>query len=240
MSLQQVERFPVCERCLREPEPLDADYFCISCRTPFVNSFPLDSEGRCALCRSGLRAFDAAYSFGSYGGSLRELIHLLKYQGMQPLARPLGAYLLRSLPRDEAFDAIVPVPLHWWRRWNRGFNQSELLARALSRSTGIPVRDALRRTRPTASQAGLSNTARRRNMVQAFRCRREIAVRGKRILLVDDVMTTGSTATACARALKGAGATRVAVLTVARADRRMAVRGAGVSDFKGGNVRNAE
>jgi len=159
---------------------------------------------------------------------------------MQPLARPLGAYLLRSLPRDEAFDAIVPVPLHWWRRWNRGFNQSELLARALSRSTGIPVRDALRRTRPTASQAGLSNTARRRNMVQAFRCRREIAVRGKRILLVDDVMTTGSTATACARALKGAGATRVAVLTVARADRRMAVRGAGVSDFKGGNVRNAE
>jgi len=240
VSLQQVERFPVCERCLREPEPLDADYFCISCRTPFVNSFPLDSEGRCALCRSGLRAFDAAYSFGSYGGSLRELIHLLKYQGMQPLARPLGAYLLRSLPRDEAFDAIVPVPLHWWRRWNRGFNQSELLARALSRSTGIPVRDALRRTRPTASQAGLSNTARRRNMVQAFRCRREIAVRGKRILLVDDVMTTGSTATACARALKGAGATRVAVLTVARADRRMAVRGAGVSDFKGGNVRNAE
>jgi len=216
VSLQQVERFPVCERCLREPEPLDADYFCISCRTPFVNSFPLDSEGRCALCRSGLRAFDAAYSFGSYGGSLRELIHLLKYQGMQPLARPLGAYLLRSLPRDEAFDAIVPVPLHWWRRWNRGFNQSELLARALSRSTGIPVRDALRRTRPTASQAGLSNTARRRNMVQAFRCRREIAVRGKRILLVDDVMTSGATANACASALLAAGAASVDVLVAAR------------------------
>jgi ComF family protein len=226
---------------MAEPEPLDAEHFCISCRTPFLNSFPLDSEGRCALCRSGLRGFDAAYSFGSYGGALRQLIHLLKYDLMRPLAAPLSSYLLRSLPRDEAFDFIVPVPLHWRRQWSRGFNQSELLARALSRSTGIPVSRALRRVKAGASQAGLSNSARRRNVNQAFRCRAGEAMRGKRVLLLDDVMTTGSTAASCARALKGAGAARVALLTLARADRRFAARGAGgANSTVGGNVRNGE
>jgi ComF family protein len=239
--LRQVVRFPVCERCLEEPVPLDAEYFCISCRTPFVNPFPLDAEGRCALCRSGLRAFDAAYSFGSYGGALRQLIHLLKYDRMRPLAGPLSAFLLRSLPRDEAFDLIVPVPLHWRRQWKRGFNQSELLARGLSRSTGIPVSRALRRVKAGAAQAGLSNSARRRNVSQAFRCGAGEALRGKRVLLLDDVMTTGSTATACARALKGAGVARVALLTLARADRRFSGQAAGgINSMVGGNVRNAE
>jgi ComF family protein len=234
-------RFPVCERCLQEPEPLEAEFFCISCRTPFLNSFPLDLEGRCGLCRSGLRAFDAAYSFGAYAGALRELLHLLKYRSMESLAEPLAQLLLRSLPRDEAFDCIVPVPLHWRRQWDRGFNQAELLARRLSRSTGIPTRNALRRVKPTATQAGLSQTARRRNMMQAFICRRPDAVSGKRVLLVDDVMTTGTTAAACARALKGAGASRVALLTVARADRRLPVRDAvRANSMVGGTVRNAE
>jgi competence protein ComFC len=217
---------------MRKPEPLNAEYFCVSCRTPFVNAFPLDSEGRCALCRSGLRAFDAAYSYGAYGEELRELIHLLKYSGMRPLAEPLGALLLRSLPRDESFDAIVPVPLHWFRRWKRGFNQSDLLARVVGRSTGIPVLHALRREHFTPPQAGLSNSARRRNMVRAFRCTREKDVRGKRVLLVDDVMTTGSTVSACARALKRAGAKRVAVLTVARADRRLPAPARPAPDFR--------
>ena len=239
--MRSVVRFPVCEVCIREPEPLDSEYFCISCRTPFANSFPLDSEGRCALCRSGLRSFDAAYSFGAYGGTLRQLIHLLKYRGMQPLASPLGALLLRSLPREEAFDVIVPVPLHWRRRWKRGFNQAELLASTLTRSTGIPTRNILRRVKATAIQAGLTNSARRRNMIQAFRCGRAEEARGKRILLLDDVMTTGSTAAACARVLKSAGAARVAVLTVARADRRLLVREASAFNSKlGRNVRNGE
>ena len=221
-------------------EPLDAEYFCVSCRTPFVNSFPLDSEGRCSLCRSGLRAFDAAYSFGSYAGPLRTLVHLFKYHAMRPLAAPLGAYLLRSLPRDQAFDLLVPVPLHWLRRWKRGFNQSELLGRVVSRSTGIPVCGALRRVRSTAVQAGLSNTARRRNVSQAFRCHRPEKVRGKRILLVDDVMTTGSTATACARALKRAGAARVVLLTVARADRRLTGFRPQAGSTEGRSARHAE
>jgi ComF family protein len=209
---------------LKSPEPFHAGFFCVSCRTPFVNAFPLDSEGRCALCRSGLRGFDAAYSFGAYDGALREMVHLLKYRKVPGLAAPLSALLLQALGTEEICDTIVPVPLHWRRRWERGFNQSELLAKALARQTGLRVTNALRRVQPTATQAGLSNSARRRNVTQAFRCHRPGAVRGKRILLVDDVMTTGSTATACARALKRAGADRVTLLTVARVDRRLAGR----------------
>ena len=203
------------------PEPLNAEFFCSSCRTPFQNSFPLDASGRCALCRGGLRGFDAAYSFGAYEGVLRELIHLYKYGKIRTLAQPLSALLVRALPRDEAFDAMVPVPLYWRRRLRRGFNQAELLARGVALRTGIPVSTALGRVRPTPAQAGLSNSARRQNMSQAFRARN---VKGKRILLIDDVMTTGATAAACAIALKQAGARRVALLTVARVDRRMDVR----------------
>jgi ComF family protein len=206
---------------LKAPEPLSAEFFCVSCRTPFQNAFPLDAEGRCALCRYGLRGFDAAYCFGSYQGVLRELIHLYKYDRVKTLARPLGALLAAALPRDERFDAVTPVPLHWRRQWQRGFNQAELLARTIARRCGIPVIHALKRVRPTVAQAGLSNTGRRQNVAAAFRPRR--VVHGKRILLVDDVMTTGSTAAACALALKQAGAAKVALLTVARVDRRMGV-----------------
>jgi ComF family protein len=216
--LREVARYPVCPRCIAAPEPLDAEFFCVSCRTPFQNAFPLDAEGRCALCRSGLRGFDAAYSFGAYEGVLRELIHLLKYGKVRTLARPLSALLAQALPRDEAFDAAIPVPLYWRRRLQRGFNQAELLARGLSGRTGIPVVKALRRVRPTPTQAGLGTSARRQNVARAFRAR---GVHGKRILLIDDVMTTGATASACALALKQAGARRVALLTVARVDRRM-------------------
>jgi ComF family protein len=183
----------------------------------------LDSEGRCALCRSGLRGFDAAYCYGAYEGVLRELIHLLKYGKVKTLAQPLGGFLAAALPRDERFDAVTAVPLHWRRQWQRGFNQSELLARVLSRRSGIPVISVLRRVRSTASQAGLSGTRRRRNVATAFAARRQAGrlVDGKRILLIDDVMTTGSTAAACALALKRAGAARVAILSLARVDRRM-------------------
>ncbi len=200
------------------PEPMSAEFFCTSCRTPFQNAFPLDASGRCALCRSGLRGFDAAYSFGAYEGVLRQLIHLYKYGRVKTLAWPLSGLLAQAMPRDEAFDATVPVPLYWRRRLQRGFNQAELLARGLSRRTGIPVVKALGRLRPTPAQAGLSNSARRQNVSQAFRAR---GVQGKRILLIDDVMTTGATAASCAAALKQAGARRVSLLTVARVDRRM-------------------
>ena len=196
----------------------------MSCRTPFQNRFPLDEQGRCALCRFGLRGFDAAYCFGAYEGVLRELIHIYKYGKVRTLARPLADLLMRALARDEHFDLVTAVPLHWRRRWQRGFNQAELLAREIARRTGIPFAPTMRRVRATAAQAGLSNTARRRNVAAAFGFRRfprHTTIESRRVLLVDDVMTTGSTAAACARTLKNAGAARVALLTIARVDRRM-------------------
>jgi ComF family protein len=200
---------------------MEAEYFCSRCRTPFLNPFPLDEDGVCALCRSGVRGFDAAYSFGAYDGVLRELIHLFKYRRIRTLARPLADLLALAFPLDRPLDVIVPMPLHWRRRWRRGFNQAALLAAELGRRRGLPVIRAVRRRRHTASQAGLTHAARRRNVAGAFVVRREEAVRGKRVLLVDDVLTTGATASACARALKQAGARSVAVLTLARADRRI-------------------
>jgi ComF family protein len=223
--LNEISRVPVCRACLGGLRPLEAEFFCASCRTPFLNAFPLDFDGRCALCRAGLRGFDAAYCFGAYEGPLRELVHLFKYGKVRSLARPLGTLLAAALPLDESFDAIAPVPLHWRRQWQRGFNQSELLARNIAGRTGIPVVLALRRLRSTSAQAGLNNAGRRQNVAGAFACRRGARwarrIQAKRILLVDDVMTTGSTAAACALALKRAGAARVALLTVARVDRRM-------------------
>jgi len=177
-----------------------------------------------------MRGFDRAYSFGFYDGSLRKLIHLFKYSGVRPLGKRLAGLLCRALPDDgaERFDVVVPMPLHWRRRWKRGFNQSEILARQvagyLQKVTGgrVPMVDAMRRVRATATQAGLTNSNRRKNVAGAFRVIRKAQLAGKRILLIDDVMTTGSTAAACASAMKRAGAASVTLLTLARVDRRFA------------------
>jgi ComF family protein len=224
--LEDASRIPVCRKCLAAPAPLNAEYFCAACRTPFANAHPLDESGRCALCRLGLNRFDAAYSFGAYEDTLRKLIHLFKYGRVRTLAGPLGALLGASLPSGESFDAVAPMPLHWWRRWRRGFNQAELLAREVARRCGVEVVNAVRRARATAPQAGLSHAQRRENVAGAFEVRRPERVRGLRVALVDDVMTTGATANACAAALKRAGARRVTLLVLARVDRRAAAGGA--------------
>jgi ComF family protein len=200
---------------------MQAEYLCACCRTPFQNRWPLDERGLCLACRSGAQGFDACYSFGWYEGALRELIHLFKYGRVTPLRKPFGNMLARVLPREARFDAIVPVPLHWWRGWLRGFNQAELLAQEVAQRWGIPVVKALRRTRWTAPQADLSRAQRRRNVSGAFRAAHPDRVEGRSILLIDDVFTTGATARAGALALKRAGARRVTVLTLARRDRRM-------------------
>ena len=185
---------------------------------PFLNAFPLDESGRCALCRLGLAGFDEVYSYGSYEGGLRKLIQLFKYGGVRPLTRPFGDFLMQALPREKSFDAIVPMPLHWRRRWSRGFNQAALLAKEVSKRWNVPVHNVVRRTRATVTQTGLTSAKRRLNVRGAFRVRGRLD--GMRVLLVDDVLTTGASAAACARAMKRAGAAHVAVLTLARTDRR--------------------
>jgi ComF family protein len=199
---------------------LQAEHFCFCCNTPFANEYPLDEHGVCAACRAGLRGFDRASSFGFYEGPLRSLIHLFKYAGMKPLARTLAGFMEQALPVDERYDAVVPVPLHWRKQWERGYNQAELLARHMAKRRGVPLVKALRRKRPTAIQASLAVAGRRRNVAGAFLTRPQASLAGKRILLIDDVMTTGATASACAVALKRGGAKSVSLLTLARVDRR--------------------
>ena len=216
--LHNLSRVPICGACLTEPQPLVAEFFCSDCKTPFVNPAPLDEQGRCTLCRLGLQGFDAVYTYGSYEGPLRQLVHHFKFGGMRPLAATFGDMLIRALPRETSFDVIVPMPLHWFRRWQRGFNQSALLAKEISRRWHTPLADVARRGKRTAPQAGLTNSKRRLNVRGAFQVRGRLD--GKHVLLVDDVLTTGATASACARALKRAGASRVTLLVVARTDRR--------------------
>jgi ComF family protein len=195
---------------------------------PFVNRFPLDETGRCGLCRLGLQGFDAVYSYGSYEGALRELVHLFKYSGVRPLAGTFGKFLAQALPRETSFDVIVPMPLHWFKQWQRGFNQADLLAREIGKKWNVPVRNVIRRKKATRPQAGLTNAKRRANVSGAFQIKSSQIARGRRlqgmrVLLVDDVVTTGATASACARVLKRAGAAHVSLLALARTDRRQAV-----------------
>ena len=197
-----------------------AEFACTQCHTPFLNEAPLRPTGVCALCRSGAAMYQAVYSYGFYEGALRKLVHLFKYQRIATLAEPLGQLLVAALPRGERFDVIVPLPLHWWRRYRRGFNQAALLAKPISRATGWPVEPLLRRVKNTPAQAGLTRAARRRNVAGAFRAASAERLRGQRVLLIDDVLTTGATAAAAAATLRRAGAARVAVLTLARVDRR--------------------
>jgi len=205
---------------LKAPQPFLAEYFCVDCKTPFLNSAPLDEDGRCALCRHGFNGFDAVFAYGEYEGPLRKLIHVFKYGGVKPLASQLGQLLNGALPREQRFDVIVPMPLHWQKRLERGFNQSELLARWVSKRTGIPLTEGLKRRKHTDPQAGLTRAQRRTNVAGAFEVKHRSDIEGRHVLLIDDVLTTGATASACSAVLKRAGAKRVTVLTLARADRR--------------------
>ncbi|MCC7237468.1 MAG: ComF family protein [Bryobacterales bacterium] len=220
-QLDHFSRIPVCPRCLDSVQPLTPEYACLRCNTPFLNSRPLGGNGVCLMCSSGAHRFQAAYSFGAYEGPLREFIHLLKFERVTPLGPVLARLLVSALPREQPVDAVVPVPLHWRRRLSRGFNQAELLARAAAALLHVPCHDPLRRTCPTPPQAGLNRLARRRNVRSAFTAGNARNVEGRSLLLIDDVLTTGATANACAAALLAAGARHVSVATVARADRRI-------------------
>jgi ComF family protein len=189
---------------------------CDGCGAPFE----YDLGARCAACTARPRAFDAARAACLYDETSRDPILKLKHADRVDLAPLLARWISRAASGlIEEADAIAPVPLHPLRLLRRRYNQAAEIARPLAELTGTPyLPDALVRKRATPTQGGRSGSGRRRNVAGAFevpRARRE-RVAGLRILLVDDVLTTGATAEACARALKAAGAARVDVAVVAR------------------------
>ena len=165
-------------------------------------------------------AYHRARAAVRYDEIARSLVHSLKYGDRLDLAPTAGRWMARAgreLLADA--DALVPVPLHWRRLWARRFNQSALLAKAIAEVGGVPVAEnALRRVKPTAQQVGLSQAERASNVQGAFRVPPEgrAEVKGRRLILIDDVLTSGATADACARSLLRAGAGNVDVLVFAR------------------------
>lgn len=214
-------RRPFCGACWAAL-PLLAGPGCPICGQRFVGL----AEGlRCDACRRDPPPFDCARAVGAYRDGLRAAIHALKYARRPAVAVPLADLLAEAGPRllpaaadgRPAFDALVPMPLHPARTAERGFNQAELLAVPCAAAWGRPLcARALVRTRPTRPQTELDADARRANVARAFAVRRPGEVTGRRLLLVDDVLTTGATAGAAAGALRESGAAAVGVLVLAR------------------------
>ena len=169
---------------------------------------------------AGPPAYARARAAVRYDDVARTLVHALKYQDRTDLAPAMGRWMARAgqeLLADA--DALVPVPLHWRRSWSRRYNQSGALARIIQRQTGVPVAgNALRRVRPTQQQIGLSRSERESNVQGAFKvaAERTAEIQGRRVVLIDDVLTSGATTDACARALLRAKAAQVDVLVFAR------------------------
>jgi len=197
-------------------DPLPACPHCAGTVGPYVQL----SDG-CVSCHKESFAFETAVRLGPYEGVLREAVLRLKQHRREGLAELLGelwAHHASERFHSLAADVIVPVPLHRWRRWRRGYNQSEALARGIANRLKIPCHPSwLRRLRNTPDQTLQSPGGRRENVRGAFRAKRRAPLKGMRILLVDDVMTTGSTAHEAARALRAAGAAPVMVAVLARA-----------------------
>ena len=243
--LLRFSRLPVCETCLTALRPLQGSYctvcgealhfpVCVECGQADCEE-AVHRETRCQLCQRADPPFERAVAYGSYDGELRELIHLLKFQQVRPAAVVLGRVLagtIAGLEQKMTVETtssgttsntimVIPVPLHARKKAQRGFNQAEMIARCALKQLARPNRfdlctGVLVRRRETGSQIGLTRHQRRENLRGAFAVSDPTRILNRDILLVDDVYTTGTTASECARVLLRAGAAGVWVATVAR------------------------
>lgn len=228
--------YPGC--CLLCGQPLSAEqaHFCSFCHQKLFKDLELTCprcagavgpfaiiDGRCPACRNESFAFEQVLRLGSYQKNqlLHDVVLRLKNQRGEGLAELLGEYWAKEAAARFAslhFEVMVPVPLHWRRRWQRGYNQSAALCRGLATSLHVPYQPSwLRRVRHTPRQSRQTPAGRKANVRGAFRARPGVPSKGRAVLLVDDVMTTGATASEAARALRAAGAGRVVVAVLARA-----------------------
>lgn len=206
------EDFAFCLSCWGGMEFLGAPC-CARCGLPFPHDMGEGAE--CGACMADPPAWDGARAVLAYGDVARTVALRLKYGRRIGMARLIARQMLRHVGDEEA--VIVPVPLHRWRLWQRGFNQSALIADHLGRMTGWPVdKRALQRVKRTAPLRGMNPAQRARTVRGAFALGKGQALRGRRVLLIDDIHTSGATAAACAKQLKRGGAGQVHLLCWAR------------------------
>lgn len=226
----------VCQICRSQSATARESYICSACKTgrngiqpmepPFCDCCGLPFEGaitvtfECANCRDQQLHFRHARSAVAYTGVVKEVIHRYKYNHaswFEPLLSELLIHAAAPQIQPSDWDCIVPIPLHWAKLRGRTFNQAARLASRLSRSTNIPLNaKLLKRVQSTQTQTRLSRAERTENVKKAFAYKAKQPITGTRILLIDDVLTTGATASACAKLLKQNGAAIVDVWTVAR------------------------
>lgn len=200
---------PICTDCWQEIRPYQGPG-CQKCGRPLVSGQSLV----CGDCIAEEPSFKPAVSYGLYDGTLRKAINLLKYYGLKRLSKPLSDFLLQREIPDA--DLIIPVPLHEKSLRHREFNQSALLANYIAKNAGVPlILDCLIKAKDTAHQVGLHSRERRKNIKNAFAVKNRAVIKGKSILIIDDVITTGATIRECSRVLAKAGAGDIHVMTLA-------------------------
>jgi len=217
-----LSRIPVCQICIDSLTPAEGQS-CAICGEA-IDFIAPEQDSRCGPCRRLPPRFDFALSYSGYDGTLRALVHLLKYERLRPVAGILGAKLADSIAERKLEGRepvlVIPMPLYRSKQRQRGFNQSELIARSALRQLPDSRFELhggnLARVRPTASQTGLTRHQRRENVRGAFRVMQPDRLRGRSVMIVDDVYTTGTTLNECARVVRAAGAKQVVVATVAR------------------------
>lgn len=207
------ERLRICSNCFKTIRKIEPPY-CIVC------GIPLDGGAHCFDCRKTKYKFDLLRSYALYDGVIREMIHMFKYRNKEYLSKSLALFLYEAFKFYRELnesEIVLPVPLHWLKKYIRGYNQTELLAKEFSKLSNIPyINDVIYKSKYTKSQTKLNSELRRRNVEGTFLIEHKEKIYGKNVLLIDDVSTTGTTLNECAKVLKSNGAKKVFCLTLAR------------------------
>jgi ComF family protein len=220
--IRESKGYSICEDCFKTIELIERPC-CIKCGKPLIPTdfFKQNREILCLDCKRKKYSFEFSRSTGVYDKVLKKCIHLFKYYGEKKLAKPLGKLMVDSLVKNDEFkkkiDLIIPIPLHRNDLKKRGFNQSVLLGKVVGDYFSIPVGESvLVKKKLTPFQVNLSKKEREKNILRVFSVEKPEEIKGKNILILDDVFTTGSTVEECAKELMKARAKNVFVLTLAR------------------------